>query len=834
MSNQKRIDKIFDASIQSIQEEISALIGTELSVKEPTYTIMSKEEVLDELLQKQILAKIDVEGDLQGEGYLFVPVKAAIRLGGTLIMLPPAELDEVVADEVYNEETEDSYGEIANIVVGAYSKNFEEMYPQAVRLIRKEQELVTPAKIDIDSDDPVKNISYYVVTQQMELGGNDIGMFVLMLPAAPFGLVEEEAEPAQEEQTEQVSEDQGSESPAEQEATSQDDSGAEGTQEKGPSDAIADAIEADEEDVVKYDPKNIDKLNKILDETQSRITEEVGGLIGVEFELSDTSYDFYSKEQLFDELMSKQVMAHMDIKGDIQGKGALFVGVKDAIRLGGTLIMLPQTELEETVGREEYNEETEDSYGEIANIIAGSYSKVLEEMYPKNCRLIRLEQELIHPAKVDGNSDEPIANITYYVVRNTINLNGVICSDLIMALPAVTFGILDPAAMAEKVADPSSTDDHSPADSVTESTAQKAEEGGVAATDSKSYFDSEKQKKVVDKLLDSCKSAMEDEMAAMLGTEITFTDAEKKLVSKEDFFFDEVTGKQVLAHMDVLSEQLDENGKSYLFLELRDAIRIGGTLIMLPPSELDNSIVEEDFNDDCQDAYGEIANIIAGCYTGIFEENYPQKFRFVRKQLENVLPLKVDIESNEPVTGELFYLYSLIFNMGGQALGKVQMLIPAELVQLERLGEKPPETQAEAAKDTAQGAAASAARTVDTSTDIILIGNDEVEAAKINSVLDERGFKVKTLSFKDNIFDHAHDGIQAIFLVMQEVNEVGFGVAIKISTASRSPLIAAGPAWTRTTVIKAVKYGVTDILLTPSELQDIEAKLDNNLVKLAA
>ena len=33
--------------------------------------------------------------------------------GGTLIMLPPAELDEVMGREEYSEELDDSYGEIA-------------------------------------------------------------------------------------------------------------------------------------------------------------------------------------------------------------------------------------------------------------------------------------------------------------------------------------------------------------------------------------------------------------------------------------------------------------------------------------------------------------------------------------------------------------------------------------------------------------------------------------------------------------------------------------------------------------------------------------------------
>ena len=74
-----------------------------------------------------------------------------------------------------------------------------------------------------------------------------------------------------------------------------------------------------------------------------------------------------------------------------------------------------------------------------------------------------------------------------------------------------------------------------------------------------------------------------------------------------------------------------------------------------------------------------------------------------------------------------------------------------------------------------------------------------------------------------------------IFLVMQEVSEQGFGVAIKISSAGISvPLVAAGPAWTRTLVLKAVKYGACDILITPSSPTDVRDKTETNLVKRAA
>ena len=73
-----------------------------------------------------------------------------------------------------------------------------------------------------------------------------------------------------------------------------------------------------------------------------------------------------------------------------------------------------------------------------------------------------------------------------------------------------------------------------------------------------------------------------------------------------------------------------------------------------------------------------------------------------------------------------------------------------------------------------------------------------------------------------------------MFLVMKRVDEQAFGMAIKISSNCSLPIIAAGPEWTRSKVLRAVKYGVTDILLTPAEDSDIEEKIKNNIISLAA
>lgn len=578
------------------------------------------------------------------------------------------------------------------------------------------------------------------------------------------------------------------------------------------------------------------KFDKILESVAKRIQDEVSGLIGAPFILSAPQKQFISKEDAFEQLSGKQVLVKMDVTGDVQGLGCLLLELKDAIRLGGTLIMLPDDSLEEMVAAGDYNEDAEDSYGEIANIIAGSYTKVFEEMYPESCRFVRKIQEVIIPVKVDVGSDDPVPDQLYYQVTSGMNLNNRQMGNLVMLLPAASFGLEKDEPTVEAaptVATPKQENNNA------EKSAGSSGPGETSVISEpqvvkevKPEFDVKKQRKLVDTLLGFCHQKMGSEVGALLGVEVVLSDQECRLVSKEDFFLDEASGKQILAHMDVVGEI---QYKSYLFVGLKDAIYIGGTLIMLPPVELERAVMDEEFGEDTEDAYGEIANIISGVYTSIFEEQYTQKIRFVKTGLEKVLPLKVETESDTPLLNQFYYMSSSSLSIGGKALGKIQMLFPAAMLQLDGLVQKEEGAVAQQVPESKAGSAeGETTESLGRAIDVLVVSDDARETEKITDILEQRHLTVKVLSFKENVTDYLPGEVKTVFLVMTNVNEKGFAVAIKINAASSLPLIAAGPGWTRTKVITAVKYGVDDILLTPASNDDIAEKIENISIKLAA
>lgn len=604
------------------------------------------------------------------------------------------------------------------------------------------------------------------------------------------------------------------------------------------------------------------RLDRILEPIAQSIQDEVSALMGVEFRLSTPQNELLNKEDCFYQLPGKQIVALMDIVGDIEGKGCLLVSQKDAIRLGGTLIMLPPTELDEAVRNDEYNEETKDSYGEIANIIAGSYTRVFEEMYPDNCRFIRKEQDVLVPIKVDIEADTPVPNQMYYQTSCGMQIDGVAMGELTMLLPAETFGFeVEKVPAVDNKEDTEGTDQQTPesqdqggvvehgvADAIQDEAIQKYGDDAPSRKEQPvqskpSAKDLEKQKKRIHTIFEECQKRISEEVGTLLGVDVELSDLDNRPVTKEDFFQEETSGKQILAHMDIIDGEAD---KSFLFVDLKDAIRIGGILIMLPPNEIEVAVSEDEFSADTEDAYGEIANIISGVYTAVFQEQYKESLRLVKTTLEEVAPMKVKIDSEEPIQDKSFYLTSSKLAIDGKEYGKVQMLFPPELFGLEAISLERDSDVVEMEEEVNSSITAKNSITenglpdrfgatgASTATDILVVGDDDLEIQKILNYIRMTSFTVTSLTLKDNVSSYITDSLKVVILVMKEVNEQSFGAVIKVSSASSSPLIAAGPAWTRSKVIKAVKYGVNDILLTPATEQDIEEKIESNMVQLAA
>ncbi len=362
-----------------------------------------------------------------------------------------------------------------------------------------------------------------------------------------------------------------------------------------------------------------------------------------------------------------------------------------------------------------------------------------------------------------------------------------------------------------------------------------------------SVLNVEKHKQKIDLLLGACREKMAEEVGSLLGINVELVYLENWISSREDFKFKEGSGSKITANLDVAGE-IEQ--KSFLSIDFKDAILIGGRLILLSDSELQMLLEGEDFSQDMEDAYGEIVDIFSGVFTAVFEKEYTKQIRFIKSGLQNVGSMTEAPLHDDLIPDQDYYVSAMRLVMEGNELGLVHIFFPVDMLRaenfvvtvadvieensiyqpvVESLVTEAEENRGKINDDTAFGNADNS----NDRSDILLIGDGEVEMGKLKNVLESRGYMVRVLSFKDNVYDFISGELKAVYLVTREIDEQALGVAIKVSSACPLPIIVAAPGWTRKKVIKAVKYGVRDILLTPATMEDIEENIANNIAQPA-
>ncbi|MEE4166282.1 MAG: hypothetical protein V2I35_09800, partial [Desulfocapsaceae bacterium] len=434
------------------------------------------------------------------------------------------------------------------------------------------------------------------------------------------------------------------------------------------------------------------RIDKITRSAREKIQDEIGSLLGSAFSLEQPENQIVQGQSLPAEVSGKQVVTSLSINAGSEAHGFLLVSARAAIRIGGTLIMLPSSELDDLVETISYDEEIEDSYGEIGNIITGVFTALCKELPETPYRFEAGEQKLLQfPA--DGSAVEhPVADGLYYQVIYEITLGDKPLGPIRILLPAVFFGLADGTSLPEakngksasesvQAGSSSQTDVETDPDNASlESSIEEAAEDASGSDETLSRLD-------IDAILELCRVSIQEEVGEVIGAQMTCSEMSNKVVDRQQFFSDEVSGRQLAAALDVSG---DEEGRCYLYLGVKDAIRVGCTLLMMPSGELEAAVRDGSFSSDAADAYDEIINVISRIYTNIFDENFNRKLKFSKGAVEQVDPEKITFTAEKPLADKRFYLHKLTLGLDGQSSGQLQLLLPLDLLGLNAAREDTP------------------------------------------------------------------------------------------------------------------------------------------------
>ena len=614
-------------------------------------------------------------------------------------------------------------------------------------------------------------------------------------------------------------------------------------------------------------------VDRVFNAIVEQISEEVSALLGVSFVLKNHNTELLNKEQIFEIKRSRSVLSTMEISGDEEGRGFIITAQKDSIVLGGTLIMLPEDQIEENCKQRSFEGEAADAFGEVANIIAGVYTSVFLEMYPENLHFKRTDVNEFLPAKLDPAADLPFPPAEYFYSSCSVELEDKSMEQLEVIVPANLLGLdtIEAGADEQQHAESSTNKDSDSKNPPEPSPDQEQEDPEFNQTDRPDVQDSENppptenidqpqekylETSIVDRVLKASISQCAEEIGAMLGVEIELSSLNTGYISKEEYF-SKPRPKATSTQMLVSGEA---SGTSYFIVELKDAIYFGGTLVMLPEDELRNRMSSGELDGEIEDAFGEVANIISGGIVQNFDEMFPRKFHVKKGDVTAFTPTKVIPEDSDPFPNGEYYSISAGMECETQDLGHLSYLIPVELLHIpprpsetgwgsassEKPAEEIPEKQVDEEpqedeytqsiqqqktehEQTAEEQVQK--ETVEKDAVIALICQNISLSEPYSNILNEYGHTPISLAANDSFTSLRQNKVCGSILVIDKVDDDAFALIIKIrsETPSDQPLIVAGPDWTRSAVLKAVKYGVDDIIPTPATEEEIREKVEQNL-----
>lgn len=589
---------------------------------------------------------------------------------------------------------------------------------------------------------------------------------------------------------------------------------------------------------------------------QDQLAEEIGALLGTSIKLTEPQLQILDKTQILAINRGRSVLSTMVVSGDSNGEAYIITDLKDSVVLGGTLIMLPKEQIEENCKTRNFSGEAADAFGEVANIIAGVYTTVFLDLHPQNYHFKRTSVEDFVPAQIDPRSDNVFPQGAYVYSCCSIKLGDTDLHNLEVIVPAQLIG--ESSAEIEPEAAETGITDHANAD------AASPQPSDVEELESESVVSSEVpvspaadlvSKETVDRVLHAALEQCAEEIGAMLGLEIGIEGLSARYTSKKEFFAK--PGKKTIATQMLVSGS--KEGTAYFLTDLKDAIYFAGTMIMLPADEMEKHIRTGEFGEDEADAFGEVTNIVSGGLVQNFGEGYPRKFHLKKGGQELFTPSKVQIDDPTPFPPGEYYIVSGTLSCAARELSEVSFLCPVDLLHMVPRPDDsgwgaPAATTDRAQQDiqnkktdsaTQQGSGpspktgASAVGNIEDNAQsveekpqvIVIICDDEPLSHHFVDSLSKSEKQTIVFNSSDSFNELRKKTVLGAFFVMTKVSEQSFATMIKIraEVPQHSPLIVAGPQWTRSDVLKAVRYGASDILVTPASGEEICEKTKTNL-----
>jgi CheY-like chemotaxis protein len=336
-------------------------------------------------------------------------------------------------------------------------------------------------------------------------------------------------------------------------------------------------------------------------------------------------------------------------------------------------------------------------------------------------------------------------------------------------------------------------------------------------------------------MLESALKQAGKETGQLLGQELSIALSDSLETSKTSYFGELDSGCFVLG----IDSSESYSGQLYLVFSLADAIVMSSILLGFPPGRIQEkkrlSIME---NDDF-DAFSEIANMVNGAFNNVFQSTLPDKVRLKLLPPQKYVPEVDTLSEDGPIPDGDYLMFRSKMEMPNQEMGHLDVLIP---VTLGNLYDPPPvahndEEALHTGGDSA-GMAQNASEAEETGRpaaddegeeSIIVLDDDGEQRQQMMEILAFTGFQMAEGTLDADIRElFKNRTVRLVIIGSQDADDRELAICIKVNAirvAVPPPIIMSAERWTRTAVLKALKYGASDIIIKPCNSEDIVSKV---------
>ncbi|MDD2736615.1 MAG: response regulator [Desulfuromonadaceae bacterium] len=323
-----------------------------------------------------------------------------------------------------------------------------------------------------------------------------------------------------------------------------------------------------------------------------------------------------------------------------------------------------------------------------------------------------------------------------------------------------------------------------------------------------------------------------EESGMLLGQEISIALLDSLSTSKSSYFGGLDDGCFVMG----VDSGESYAGQFYLVFSLRDAIVMSSILLGIPPARIQEkkrlSIIE---NDDI-DAFSEIGNMVNGALNTVFQGTLPNKVRLKLLPPKKYIPEIDELSAEQPLPDGEYLMFRSKLEMPGQEMHHLDVLIPTLLGNLFDPQPVPDEATGEdetsgGSEDTSAGENGLEAGTAVASgvESIVVLEDDEEQRLQMIALLAFTGFQIAEGTLNADIKElFTGRNVKLVIIGSQDADDRELAVCIKVNAMRQDfppPIIMSAECWTRTAVLKALKYGARDIIIKPFNSEDVTTKV---------